>query len=132
MRYRIIAACDPYNTKNNYNGQPVVKYDGNTPTRWIMESGLSLEKAKETLWDYACQDMDRHSSNLSFEDEDNIRDFAQEIADDQEISIEEAMSMFDWFKGEGIYYSESHDPMYLKGGDSYSYDVMTYMLEEEK
>lgn len=128
--YRIIAACDPYNARMHYNGQPVVKKDGATPTQWVMASGLTSEEAKDKLWEYAHDDMGRHS-DLCWEDADSIDYIAGQLAEDAEISIEEAIKSFNWFKGEGIYYNESHEPMYLKGGDAYSYDTMTYKIEEE-
>lgn len=128
--YRISANCDPYNAKFHYNRQPVIKRDGATPTKWVMDSGLTLEEAKDELWEFAHIEMNRHDDIL-WEDADSIEYMAGQLAEDAEISMEEARKSFEWFKGEGIYYTESHEPMYLKGGESYSYDTMTYCIEEE-
>lgn len=75
-------------------------------------------------------EMDRHD-DISWEDADSVDYIAGQLAEDAEITIDEARKSFGWFKGEGIYYTESHEPMYLKGGDAYSYDTMTYKIEEE-
>lgn len=128
--YRIIAICDPYNSRFHYNGQPVIKREGATPTHWVMESGLTSEEAHDKLWEYARMEINRHDS-ISWEDEEDIDYMVNQLSEDEEISIEEARKSFSWFKGEGIYYTESREPMYLKGEQSYSYDTMTYMIEKE-
>lgn len=60
---------------------------------------------------------------------------AQMLADDEmnDLTLEEAYECFGWFIGEGIYTTGGiqPEPVMLKGDRSYSYDTMTYVVEED-
>lgn len=129
IMYRIIAHCDPYNARFHYHSGEVIKRDGATPVAWVIETFRTQDEACEYLWKMALEDSNERD-DLSFEDDYNINDQVQSISDYEGIPIEEAREMFSWYKGEGVYYCDGHEPMLLKGGDSYSYDVMTYTIED--
>lgn len=130
---KIIASCNPYNAKFHYNGQEVVKYDGSTPVQWVMGNYDSIEEAKEALWGFAMEDCNSHD-DLSHEYEEDIEQGIIDLAEEEDMSDEEVKELRDWyaswFKGEGIYYNDSREVLMLKGDASYSYDVMSYGIED--
>lgn len=134
--YRISASCNPYHARFNYNGQRVLKRDGATPVKWVMEDGLTEEEALQRLWEFACEDCESNYANWSREDAESIEDMAKMLADDEsnDLTIEAARECFGWFKGEGIYTTGVDCPelVMLKGERSYSYDTMTYEVEEDE
>ena len=129
IMYRIIAHCDPYNARFHYHSGEVIKRDGATPVAWVIETFRTEEEAREYLWKMAVADSNERD-NLSYENDYNINDFIDEISRNEEIPRTEAEKMFSWYEGEGVYHCDGHEPMLLKGGDSYSYDVMTYTIED--
>ena len=101
-----------------------------------MEDGLTEKEALQRLWAFACEDAARNYANWSREDAESIEDMAQMMGDDEsnDLTLEQARELFDWFEGEGIYSTGSEHPelVMLKGERSYSYDVMTYCVEEDE
>ena len=134
--YRITANCNPYHARLHYNGQRVLKRDGATPVKWVIEDGMTEEEALQRLWAFAREDAASNYANWSREDAESIEDMAQMMADDDsnDLTLEQARELFDWFEGEGIYSTGSDHPelVMLKGERSYSYDVMTYCVEEDE
>lgn len=126
---KIIAHCDPYNSRMHYNGQTVVEKDGVTPTAWVIGEYATVAEAQSTLWEMALEDESRHFANLSHEDDESIDSMKQMLAEDEGLTSEELDKMFSWYEGEGVYYRDSNESMYIKGDTSYSYDVMTYTIE---
>lgn len=127
---KIIAHCDPYNSRMYYNGQPVVKKDGATPTAWVIGEYATAAEAQSALWEMALEDEARHFANLSHEDDESIASMKQMLADEDEDLISEDLDgMFAWYKGEGVYYRDNNEIMCLKGDAYYTYDVMTYSIE---
>lgn len=134
--YRITASCNPYHARFHYHGGRVLKRDGATPVKWVIEDGMTEEEALQKLWGFACEDCERNYANWSRENAESIEDMAQELAEDEanDLTIEQARELFDWFEGEGIYSTggDRPEPVMLKGERSYSYDVMTYEVEEDE
>lgn len=130
---KIIASCNPYNAKFHYNGQEVVKYDGPTPVQWVMGNYDSIEEAKEALWNMALEDSNCHDG-IGHEDAEGIECDIAAISEDQEMDEAREKELRDWyaswFKGEGIYYNDSREVLMLKGDTSYSYDVVSYGIED--
>ena len=126
---KIIAHCDPYNSRMHYNGQTVVEKDGVTPIAWVVGEYATVAEAQSALWEMALEDESRHFANLSHEDDESIASMKQMLAEDEGLTSEELDKMFSWYEGEGVYYRDSNESMYLKGDTSYSYDVMTYTIE---
>ena len=52
-RIVITAQCDPYNAKNHWYGQEVLKYDGSTPIKWIIEECDNHFQARKMLYNFA-------------------------------------------------------------------------------
>lgn len=77
----------------------------------------------------ALEDESRHYANLSHEDDESIASMKQMLAEDEGLTSEELDRMFSWYEGEGVYYRDSNESMYIKGDTSYSYDVMTYSID---
>ena len=134
--YRITASCNPYHARFHYHGGRVLKRDGATPVKWVIEDGMTEEEALQKLWGFACEDCERNYANWSRANAESIEDMAQELAEDEanDLTIEQARELFDWFEGEGIYSTggDRPEPVMLKGERSYSYDVMTYCVEEDE
>lgn len=127
---RIIAHCDPHNARRHYNGQEIVKRDGNTPVEWVMGHYDTDDAAKSALWDFAMQDYIEHYANLVHEDNESIADMKRTLADDTGLSPAEIDAVFSWYEGEGVYTRDGHEAVLLKGGTAYSYDTMTYYIDE--
>ena len=126
---RIIAHCDPYNSKFHYNGQKVLKWDGTTPIEWVVEEYASIEEAREALWKMCLKDAGRNP-NWAIEDDDLIAAEKEELLEYEEDLTEEDMpGMFSWYEGEGVYYNNGNGPVMLKGGEAYSNDPMTYRVD---
>lgn len=126
---RIIAQCDPYNSKFHYNGQKVLKWDGTTPIEWVVEEYASIEEAREALWKMCLKDAGRNP-NWAIEDDDLIAAEKEELLEYEEDLTEEDMpGMFSWYEGEGVYYNNGNGPVMLKGGEAYSNDPMTYRVD---
>ena len=129
IMYRIIAHCDPYNARFHYHSGEVIKRDGSTPVAWVIETFRTQDEAREYLWKMALEDCNERD-DLSFENDYNINDQVSAISEYEGIPVDEVREMFSWYEGEGVYYCDGHEPMMLKGGDSYSYDTMTYGIKE--
>lgn len=125
---QIIAICDPCNARMHYNGQEILKKEGTTPTMWVIGEYASIEEAKEVLWGMALEDASEHRASLSREDDESVAYMKQMLIDDG-LSESDIEDVFSWYKGEGVYSNDGHEAVLLKGGDSYSYDVMTYRIE---
>ena len=134
--YRITASCNPYHARFHYHGGRVLKRDGATPVKWVIEDGITEKEALQRLWEFACEDAASNYANWSREDAESVEDMAQMMADDDsnDLTIEQARELFDWFEGEGIYSTggDRPEPVMLKGERNYSYDVMTYCVEEDE
>lgn len=130
--YMITASCNPYHARFHYHGQKVLKRDGATPVEWVADDnfseGFSEDEALERLWEMAFAETERYG-NLCHEDDASFEEWVSFLMEDQELTRAEAVNVLSWYKGEGIYYSETNEPMMLKGKDSYSYDTMTYRIE---
>lgn len=122
-KYRIIAKCDPYNARSHYHGEDVIKFDGATPTAWVIDDfygkGLSLEEARGILDGYANQLND----NTFYYDDASIAQWKDELE-----KYDEEMPDFSWYRGAGWY--ENNECVYYRGEDYLRDDVMTYSIEE--
>lgn len=130
--YRIVAHCDPYNACRYYRNEEVIKEDGATPVAWVIETFETKKEARERLWKMALEDAGEHFANLTHEDDESIADMKQMLIDDEGLSESDVNGIFSWYRGEGVYTNESHEIVLLKGGSAYSYDVMTYMIEDDE
>lgn len=114
----------------------MLKRDGATPVKWVIEDGMTEEEALQRLWEFACEDAANNYANWSRANAESIENIAQELAEDEanDLTLEQARGLFDWFEGEGIYSTggDHPEPVMLKGERSYSYDVMTYEIEEDE
>ena len=54
--YRITANCNPYHARLHYDDQRVLKRDGATPVKWVIEDGLTESEALQRLWEFARED----------------------------------------------------------------------------
>lgn len=126
----IVALCNPYHSKYRYNGEEVLQYDGTTPVKWIIEDGLTESEAVEHIWKMAIEECDTHF-DIRHEDKIGIDALLEIMVADWDMIEEEAKEELSWFKGEGIYYDTSDEPMILKGEKSYCYDAMTYRIEDK-
>lgn len=110
MGYMVVASCDPYNAKLHYDGQKVIKYDGNTPTEWVIADGggdgLSMSDALNVLERIAML-----IDSLSFYDDGSFK--YDELPH--------------WYKGAG-YYMNGCD-YYLLGDRLFNYGTMYYSIE---
>ena len=127
-KFMIVAKCDPYHARWHYNKEPVLKYDGPTPVKWIMSEGYEDEgEAKDALMLFAksCKDYERGPWRY----EDN-----ESVAYDKAFILEETGEEDDmsWYQGPGIYNCESHEPVLLEGGWYFEDDTMTYSVEEKE
>lgn len=127
--FKIIAHCDPYNARFHYHSGEIIKRDGTTPIAWVIREFPTFCEAQKYLYKMAIEDSNERD-DLSFEDDYNINDQINAIAEYEEIPLDEVRKMFSWYQGEGVYYCDGHEPLMLKNGNSYSYDVMTYSIEE--
>lgn len=133
-RYIITAQCDPHNARFHHHGEKVLKRDGATPVKWVLiDEDMTEEEAAERLWKLALSEY-FSSSNLVYETADSVESLVKDIASEEDRPEDEVHKMFDWFKGDGIYYSQNDNPvaMMLKGDKSYSYDTMVYRVEEKE
>lgn len=65
------------------------------------------------------------------ESDDDLSYWRELLASDpdhEDWSDDDIEEMLSWYKGEGVYNS-INEPVMLKGGDSYTNDVMTYRVD---
>lgn len=123
-KYNVTASCDPYNAHKHYHGEDVIRYDGITPTEWIMERDLTLEEAFDVLDKYACDLGD----DYIWMSDDCIADLKAELIKYEELSEREATEAVSWYKGEGVYCNNIL--VYRRGDMDIRDDVMRYGIEE--
>ena len=128
-KIRIIAICDPYHARSHYNGQEIIRMDGATPVCWVIQECSTIEEAREILWQFA-REIAINSANLSHKDNEDIEYVKSLLIEEEGLTETEVNEMLSWFRGEGIYYTSTNKAMMLKGDNSYSFDVMTYCIEE--
>lgn len=127
--FKIIAHCDPYNARFHYRSGKIIKRDGTTPIAWVVEEHETREAARESLFKMALEDLYNNSPSLEYVDADYIDYLVKSLTEDYEMTEEAARALFTWYKGEGIYHNDSHEPEILKGGESYTDDAVTYTIE---
>lgn len=130
-KYMIVAKCDPYNARFNYNGQKVLRYNGITPVEWIFydNNGCGYEK-KDAIFEI--EKIVNDDCNIIFHDESDAKQMAEQLIEDfgeemSEAEKEGALSI-SWFVGDGWYAGEI--PAYLVGEEAYSDDAMSYSIQE--
>lgn len=132
-KYQIVAKCNPYHAKFHHHGEKVIRRDGATPVEWVADDnfgqGFSESEALDRLWKLALAEMERHG-DLCREDDASFEEWISTLMEDQELTREEAKNSLSWYRGEGIYYGGSYEPMMLKGDRYYTYDTMTYEAAE--
>lgn len=126
MKYKIIAKCDPYNASKHYHGQKVVKYDGTTPVAWVVAECEEFEPLKEMLRKWCLEECGGYEEW----DRDVVTERVHQYCLEGLFEAAEDM-LAEYIKfGDGIY-AENGVQVMAKGAESYSYDVMTYVIEEE-
>ncbi len=136
--YMVIAQCDPYNARMNYNGQQVLRYDMTTPVEWVIDDnvgdGFSKDEALERLRVLAAE-----SNDVSWFDEEEAKEDAESIIEMLENDFDEItenekneIRNISWFEREGYYTpaENGYVPFYLIGDESFTYDTMTYRIKE--
>ena len=126
MKTIIATYCNPYNARTHYHGEEVLKYDGITPVKWVFGEYDNEEEAKDALANLAYSYATEHDS-LSYEDYASVEDSINCMIEDG-ATPEEVKEAFSWFKGTGIYCD--HVLEYAMGDTSFSFDVLTFMIEE--
>ena len=120
--YRIVASCDPYNSRFHYNGQEVLRYDMATPIEWVHDDnygyGYTLEEAFDILDGFA----DNLGDNVSYEDDASIEDLRAQFLEDTGEELDTS-----WYKGPGWY--EENYRVYAHGDMFLRDDTMTYSVE---
>jgi hypothetical protein len=125
-RFRIVAKCDPYNARKHYNGQTVLKYNGTSPVKWVMEDEIpSEEEAKYVLMDLAKTGGPYETGDWSYEDKNTLERFINDLVED---GIPREDIDTGWYKGPGIY--NGCFPVLLEGESSFRDDTVTYSVEE--
>lgn len=131
--YMITASCDPYHARFHYHGEKVIRRDGATPVEWVADDnfgeGFGEDEALERLWKMALAETERHG-DLCHEDGAGFEEWVSLLMEDHGLTRAEAGDALSWYKGEGIYHGDSHEPMMLKGNRNYTYDTMTYEILE--
>ena len=122
--YRITACCDPYHARFHYHGQEVLRYDGITPTKWVVEDGLTEAEAYDWMTDAVAND-----DRLWYYDNEFIKEWMTEMVECDGLTEEEATEALSWYHTAG-WYNEDHCLIY-QYGDTHTHDaVMTYIVEE--
>lgn len=126
----IVAKCNPYHAKTHHHRERVLRYDMTTPIEWVIDdgfgNGLTESEALEALARIASQ-----QDGVDYYDKESLREFVQMVKDDYECRNGrpfEGEVNTSWYKGEG-FYSEGY-PIYLIGDEYYTYDVITYEIQD--
>lgn len=118
--WAIIAHCDPYNSKSHYHGERVVKFDGATPVSWLLKEFSTKAEAIERLEKFFKGD---YQGEIDYyESESAAR------KDLEDMGIEEPDTTF--WKGAGYYHTESKELIFRKGDESYSFDTLSYYIDQ--
>lgn len=118
--WAIIAHCDPYNAKSHYHGERVVKFDGATPVSWVLKEFSTKTEAIERLEKFFKGD---YEGEIDFyESESAAR------KDLEDMGIEQPDTTF--WKGAGYYHTESKELIFRKGDESYSFDTLSYYIDQ--
>lgn len=127
----VTAYCNPYHARFHHYQQRVLKYDGTTPVKWVMDDdygcGISRDKALCILERYASED------GFEYFDEQSLEAWVEDFKEAYEYENEEPYEGdvdTSWYEGRGYYDSESLTCMYLCGQDYYRHDTMSYSIEE--
>jgi DNA-binding XRE family transcriptional regulator len=125
--YRIVATCNPYNSRTHHHGEEVLERDGATPIRWVHDDNFghlfTKEEAQQKLLEYAREYYMEHGDAQEFESIDEVKEAYKAC------EIPEAeWGDFSWWKGAGFYHQEV--PVFLVGDWKYEQDVMTWSIEE--
>lgn len=122
VKFAIVAKCNPYHSKFYYHGGKVLKYDGATPIEWVLQEFDTEDEALSEL--YKMAKSERGVVKRTYDD------VLEEIKDmDNIIDIRNHIDKFLEYE-DGLYYRNTFEFLMAEGGDSYSYDVMTYSVEE--
>lgn len=122
VKFAIVAKCNPYNAKFHYHEEKVLKYDGVNPVEWVLQEFDTEDEALSELYKMA-----KSEEGIV---ERTYDDVLEEIKDmDDIIDIKNHIDKFLEY-GDGLYYCNTFDILMVKDGDSYSYDTMTYSVEE--
>jgi DNA-binding XRE family transcriptional regulator len=124
--YRIVASCNPYNSRTHHHGEEVLERDGVTPIRWVHDDNFghlfTKEEAQEKLLGYAREYFSEHGDAQEFGSIEEVKSYyeAAEIPEDEWDLA--------WYKGAGFYNND--EPVFLVGDMKYEEDVMTWSIEE--
>jgi hypothetical protein len=122
VKFAIVAKCNPYHAKFHYHGERVLKYDGATPVEWVLQEFDTESKALSELYKMA-----KSEEGIV---ERTYLDVLEEIKNmDDIIDIKNHIDNFLEYR-DGLYYCNTFEFLMAYGGDSYSYDTMTYSVEE--
>jgi hypothetical protein len=121
VKFAIVAKCNPYHSKFYYLGERVLKYDGATPVEWVLQEFDTEDEALSELYKMA-----KSERGIIERTYDGVLEEIKDMDD-----IKDIRDYIDKFLeyGDGLYYS-NFDFLMAEGGDSFSYDVMTYSVEE--
>jgi hypothetical protein len=124
-KYRIVCEC---NNRAYYGGGEVLKSVNGTPVKWVVwdnfGDGQTLDEAKKTLVKYGYRWFDVSS----YYDAEAIENLIYVIAEDMEISQDEARKLVDWYSVPGFYIDNVLQ--FAEGETSFTYDCLTYRIEE--
>ena len=122
-RIVITAQCDPYNAKNHWYGQEVLKYDGATPVKWIIGEYDSESQARRQLYTFA-----KNEPGFAEYDYDDALAYIRELERLEDIQFYANKFMEN---GEGIYVDGMYEFILPNdySGNSYTYDTITYRVE---
>ncbi len=133
-RYMIVASCDPYHARFYYpKGAKVLRRDGATPVQWVQDDdfgyGYTKDQALRMLERFASDEAKGQTFYYDAESKDNTQ-WPVPIFDENGYIIgNDAEAAKDWYEGPG-WYNCNQTLIYLKGREYYSYDVMSYSIEE--
>ena len=121
--YRIVAQCDPYHSRWQYNGNVVLRYEDGKPVEWLMKKGLSPKEAHKELQRLAKWDANINPER-TYENDESIDAMRTMFPNASGISND-----FSWYKGPGIY--ENGRAIVLDSDTSFQEDCVKYLIEEE-
>lgn len=116
--YILAISTDAYHASRMAINNKVIKRSGATPVKWRecdWKDYDTIEAAEKALAKLADRILGEKDS-CSYEYDESVEEIRNDGRDTS------------WYKGEGYY--EEGEPVYLLGDHSFSYDVMTYSIEE--
>lgn len=122
VKFAIVAKCNPYNAKFHYHDERVLKYDGVNPVEWVLQEFDTEDEALSELYKMAKSEegvVERIYEDV-LEEVKNMNDL---------MDIKQHIDNFLKY-GDGLYYCNTFEFLMAEGDDSYSYDTMTYSVEE--